>query len=197
MPAPHHPLILLGVGAGVAAAILLRRRFRRRRRPHLVEIDPEHHGPPPLPLASPEEVGLSSERLRHISLWSDGWTDAGKLPGLITLVARRGKLCYLHCSGVADVETGQPIAQNTIVRLYSLSKPLVSVCAMVLYERGFFQLDEPISYHLPSFANPTVLLPSGEVRRTAPRCFVRSSVSRLCTQRPNPRPRRWCRPGER
>ena len=62
LPAQSHRdrLILLGVGAGVAAAILLRRRFRRRRRPHLVEIDPEHHGPPPLPLASPEEVGLSS-----------------------------------------------------------------------------------------------------------------------------------------
>ena len=110
----------------------------------------------------PEDVGLSSERLRRLQSWSDGWVDSGKFPGLFTLIARRGKLCFAHASGVADVETGAPMAMDTIVRLYSLSKPLVSVCAMVLYERGFFQLDEPISHHLPSFSNPTVLLPSGE-----------------------------------
>ena len=128
----------------------------------LVEIDEERHGAAPLPLAAPEEVGLSSVRLQQISRWSDGWVESGKFPGLLTLIARRGRLCYLHSSGVASVDDGREMAQNTIVRLYSLSKPLVSVCAMVLYERGFFQLDEPLSHHLPSFANPRVLLPSGE-----------------------------------
>ena len=141
--------LALAVGVGAAATLLLQRRRRRRRQASLVEIDPAD-GPAPLPLALPEEVGLSSARLQQIGLWSDGWVTSGKMPGLLTMVARRGKLCYLHASGEADVEAGQRMAQNTIVRLYSLSKPLVSVCAMVLYERGYFQLDEPISHHLPS-----------------------------------------------
>ena len=128
----------------------------------LVEITESLHGPVPLPLAAPEDVGLSTQRLRALSAWSDGWVESGKIPGMLTCIVRRGKLVYLHTSGKADVEADRPMAPNTIVRLYSLSKPLVSVCAMCLYERGLFQLDEPISHHLPSFANPTVMLPSGE-----------------------------------
>lgn len=155
-------LAIAAAGSGIVIAWALAARLRRRRRALLVAIDPSRHGPPPLPLAAPEDVGLSSERLHQISAWSDGWVASGKFPGLLTLIARRGKLCYLHASGLADVESGSEIAQNTVMRLYSLSKPLVSACAMVLYEQCYFQLDEPISHHLPSFANPRVLLPSGE-----------------------------------
>jgi len=97
----------LAAAACITVAYLHRR--RRRKLWKLVEIDPSRHGPPPLPLASPEEVGLSSERLQRISTWSDGWVQSGKLPGLITLVVRRGKLCFLHSSGVADVETCAPV----------------------------------------------------------------------------------------
>ena len=83
------------------------------------------------------------------------------MPGMITLIARKGKLVYMHSSGVADIETKQPLKANTIMRFYSMTKPVTSVCAMVLYERGFFQLDEPISHHLPSFASPRVLQEDG------------------------------------
>ena len=83
--------------------------------------------------------------------------ESGKFPGLLTMIMRRGKLVFLHCSGHADVEQRMPMTANTLVRLYSLSKPIVSVAAMRLYERGLFQLDEPISHHLPSFANQQVL----------------------------------------
>lgn len=73
----------------------------------------------------------------------------------------------MHSSGLADVETGQPLRANTILRFYSMTKPVTSVCAMILYERGLFQLDEPISHHLPSFASPRVLQEDGS---TVPAC---------------------------
>ena len=121
---------------------------------HLVDVDDGEFEELPLPLAAPEDGGLSTSRLRALSAWSDGRIDTGKIPGMLTCIVRRGKLVYLHTSGKADVEADRPMAPNTIVRLYSLSKPLVSVCAMCLYERGVFQLDEPISHHLPSLLCP-------------------------------------------
>ena len=76
---------------------------------------------------------------------------------MITLIARHGKLTYLHLSGFADVERKLLLAANTIMRFYSMTKPVTSVGAMILYERGLFQLDEPISHHLPSFSGSHVL----------------------------------------
>lgn len=120
------------------------------------------NGSSPLPLATPESVGISSERLSQISRWSDGWVSSLKLPGLITAVARHGQLCYMHASGWADVEQQTCLGSRTIMRIFSMTKPIVSVAAMRLYEHGLFQLDEPISRYLPSFARPKVLTENGE-----------------------------------
>ena len=145
----------VAVSAVAAAAVALWYRWRRKTRA-LEYI--EHHGcRMPLPVAHPEDLSLSAERLDQITRWSDGWVAAGKVPGMITLIARHGKLTYLHMSGLADVENKLPLAANTIMRFYSMTKPVTSVGAMILYERGLFQLDEPISHHLPSFNNPHVL----------------------------------------
>lgn len=128
-------------------------------------VSPIHslHGKPPLPLAVPESVGLSSERLVQISNWSDGWCSSLKVPGLITAVARHGKLCFVHSSGWADVERRTLLDTRTVMRIYSMTKPVVSVAVMRLYEQGLFQLDEPISRYLASFARPKVLKENGEV----------------------------------
>ena len=148
--------IVAGLGA-TAALIIYWYRIKRRAALRATE-HVEHTGcRMPLPASHPEDVGLSPSRLRSITDWADGWVAAGKIPGMITMIARNGKLTYMHSSGLADVEQQLPFTLNTIMRFYSMTKPVTSVGAMILYERGLFQLDEPISLHLPSFASPRVL----------------------------------------
>ena len=109
-----------------------------------------------LPLVSPDQVGLSAERLGRISSWMKGWVDAGKLPGMTVAVMRRGELAFAETYGRADVERNKPMRPDTIVRIYSMTKPLTSVAIMMLYEQGRFQLDDPISKFIPGFANQRV-----------------------------------------
>jgi CubicO group peptidase (beta-lactamase class C family) len=109
-----------------------------------------------LPLVSPDQVGLSAERLARISKWMKGWVDAGKLPGMTVAIMRRGELAYAETVGRADVERNKPMRPDTIVRIYSMTKPLTSVAIMMLYEEGRFQLDDPISKFIPGFANQRV-----------------------------------------
>src|SRR5271166_7112372 len=104
----------------------------------------------------PEEVGLSSARLERIDGWMRGRVDSGRLPGLSVLVARHGRTAWQRCVGMADVERGAPMAPDTIVRIYSMTKPLTTVAAMMLYEEGRFQLDDPISRFIPAFRDPRV-----------------------------------------
>ena len=155
--------IFAGLGTTTALIVYW---YRMKRRAALRAIEHiEHEGcQMPLPAAHPEDVGLSPCRLSSITDWADGWVAAGKIPGMITMIARNGKLTYMHSSGLADVERQLPFAFNTIMRFYSMTKPVTSVGAMILFERGFFQLDEPISHHLPSFARPQVLEDGKPVR---------------------------------
>lgn len=106
--------------------------------------------------AKPEDVGLSSERLARVSAWSRRWVDGGKLPGLITMVARHGKLVHFDCYGMADIKRETPLAPDTILRFYSMTKPLTSTAIMMLYEEGHFQLDDPITRYLPCFRDMRV-----------------------------------------
>ena len=109
-----------------------------------------------LPLVSPDQVGLSAARLARISSWMRGWVDSGKLPGMTVCVMRRGELAYAETYGKADVERNRPMRPDTIVRIYSMTKPLTSTAIMMLYEEGRFQLDDPISKFIPAFKNPRV-----------------------------------------
>ena len=104
-----------------------------------------------------EALGLSSQRLARIDGWMDRLVEEGKLAGLSVLVARRGGVAYRRCSGLADRERGTAMAADTIVRIYSMTKPLTSLAILMLYEEGRFQLDDPISRFLPAFANQRVL----------------------------------------
>mmetsp|Transcript_20334 Transcript_20334/g.51344 ORF Transcript_20334/g.51344 Transcript_20334/m.51344 type:complete len:1199 (-) Transcript_20334:43-3639(-) len=110
----------------------------------------------PACLGGPEEVGLCGRRLAAVGRWSDGWVASGKFPGLLTVIARRGKIAFAHGSGYADAEKRRAFELDTIVRIYSMTKPVVAVGIMILYERGLFQLDEKIKQYLPSFAQMQV-----------------------------------------
>ena len=100
--------------------------------------------------------GLSQERLQQISRLTARYVDAGRLPGTLTLVARRGHVAYLEANGLMDVEAGTPVARDTIFRIFSMSKPITSVALMTLYEDGHFQLDDPVSRFVPGFKNLAV-----------------------------------------
>ena len=106
--------------------------------------------------SKPEAVGLCSRRLARIGDWMQSWVDSGRLPGMLTLVARRGHIAWCECRGQRDVAAGLPMQDDTIFRIYSMTKPLTSVAVMMLYEQGCFQLDDPIARYLPLFAQPRV-----------------------------------------
>lgn len=106
----------------------------------------------------PESVGLSSERLARITPVMQGYVDRGQVAGLSTLVARHGKIAHLQCFGQADVERGRPVNPDTIFRIYSMSKPITAVAALMLYERGLYTLYDPISKYIPAFKSPQVLV---------------------------------------
>ena len=111
----------------------------------------------PLPrAASPEEVGLSSERLDRLARITQGHVDSGLLPGAVILVARHGKIAYFKTFGYRDRNTKAAMPADAIFRLASLTKPIVSVATMMLHEEGKFQIDDPLSQYLPEFAMPTV-----------------------------------------
>ena len=98
---------------------------------------------------SPESLGLSSSRLDRVADYLKEYVDSGKLPGYLVVVSRRGQPAYLHRYGLRDVEAQAPLKEDTIFRIYSMSKPITSVAAMSLYERGVFQLDNPVSAFIP------------------------------------------------
>jgi CubicO group peptidase (beta-lactamase class C family) len=106
--------------------------------------------------ARPEDVGLSSARLARIDGWMDALVAEGKLPGVLVMVSRRGRTAYLRCTGQADIARSAPVRDDTIFRIYSMTKALTSTAIMMLYEEGRFQLDDPISRFLPSFAGQRV-----------------------------------------
>lgn len=101
--------------------------------------------------ATPESVGLSSARLARIDGWLQHQVDSGKLPGVSVAVARAGQVVYFNAAGLSDIARGTKMDADTIVRIYSMTKPLTSVAIMMLYEEGRFQLDDPISNVLPAF----------------------------------------------
>jgi len=128
-----------------------------------------HATPGEIRVTSPEGVGISPLRLERIGRWMRSYVDTGRLPGALTLVARRGKVALLECVGVQEVETAQPLGSDTLFRIYSMSKPITSVGVMMLYEAGCFQLDDPVAEYIPELANPVVHVGGeGDHMRTEP-----------------------------
>lgn len=107
-------------------------------------------------VADTARLGLCPSRLSHIDGWMDRYVEGGLLPGMIVAVLRHGEIAYLRVCGSADVARNAPLQKESIFRIYSMTKPLTSVAVMMLYERGLFQLDDPISRFLPAFRNSRV-----------------------------------------
>ena len=102
----------------------------------------------------PEVVGLSASRLARIEpFFQRNYIDTGKLAGMVSLVARRGEVAHLAAFGRRDVASATPMTADTIFRIYSMTKPIVSVALLSLYEEGHFQLDDPVSRFIPSWAD--------------------------------------------
>ena len=111
----------------------------------------------PLPFATtPEEVGLSSERLARIEAVTEDHIKSGVLPGAVMLVARHGKIAWFRTLGYRDRERGDPMNPDAIFRLYSMTKPIVSVAAMMLVEDGRMQITDPVEMYLPEIGKMKV-----------------------------------------
>jgi CubicO group peptidase (beta-lactamase class C family) len=104
----------------------------------------------------PGEVGFDAARLGRIDRRLARWVDDGQLPGFLVTVARHGRLVHVGTYGSRDVENGLPVEQETRWRIFSMTKPVTSVAAMMLYEEGAFELNDPISRWLPEFAETRV-----------------------------------------
>jgi len=104
-----------------------------------------------LPVAKPGKVGMSAERLDRIKPLMQSYIDENKLPGMISMVARHGKVVHFEKYGLMDADI--PMELNTIFRIASMTKPVTSVAVMMLYEEGHFQLDDPVSDYIPEFRN--------------------------------------------
>ena len=104
-------------------------------------------------LVAPESVGFSREALKELDPAMQGIVDAGHLAGVVTLVARHGKVVQHKAYGLQDVATQTPMQLDTIVRVYSMTKPIAGAAMMMLYEEGKWLPTDPIARHIPEFAN--------------------------------------------
>jgi len=112
---------------------------------------------PVLTEASPENVEISPERLALIDKMCENEVTNGNLPGVVTLVARNGKIVLWKAYGMADVQAGKSMKRDNIFRIASQTKAITSTAVMMLWEEGKFQLDDPVSKYIPEFKNAQVL----------------------------------------
>lgn len=120
------------------------------------------------PIASPESVGMSPERLGRIGNAIQKSVDEARIAGGVSLVARHGKIAYFKAFGMADKDAKKPMRTDSIFRICSMSKPITTVAVMMLYEEGRFTLNEPVSDFIPEFKNMKVLEPPYPQDKTSP-----------------------------
>src|SRR5258708_10619314 len=121
-------------------------------------------GAQPLPVAKPEQVGMSSQKLAKIGQVLKKEADDGSFRGAVVMVARKGKLVYQDAVGMQTVSA--KMTPEAIFRIYSMTKPLVSVAAMMLVEDGPIHLTDPVSKYLPGFDKLQVSVPSRDTAGT-------------------------------
>jgi CubicO group peptidase (beta-lactamase class C family) len=115
--------------------------------------------------ADPAEVGLDPQRLQRVDRHFARYVDDGRLPGWLITVSRHGRLAHVSCYGSRDIEAGLPVETGTLWRIYSMTKPVTSVAAMMLYEEGAFELTDPVSAFIPSFAGVRVYTGGSDLRQ--------------------------------
>lgn len=121
-----------------------------------------------LDLVEPEKVGMDSSRLKAIRPAMQAYVDRGKISGLSTLLSRRGKVIHFEQVGMMDRESAVPMAGDAIFRIYSMTKSITCTALMMLYEKGYFQLDDPVSKYLPVFERMKVLEGGKQVDAAVP-----------------------------
>jgi CubicO group peptidase (beta-lactamase class C family) len=115
----------------------------------------------PLPRAAPEEIGLSPLRLARLGAVMSGEIERGRVPGAVVLIARHGRLAFFESFGQRDAASHAPMAKDAIFRIYSMTKPVTSVAAMMMWEEGRFLLSDPIAKYLPDLADLKVAVERG------------------------------------
>jgi CubicO group peptidase (beta-lactamase class C family) len=122
-------------------------------------------------LQSPESLGFSAERLERLHAYMQQEVDARQFAGIVTLLARHGKVVDYRTYGVQDLSSGVPMAKDTIFRDYSMTKPVTGVAMMILYEQGKWLPSDPIAKFIPEFAHLKVykgMDPAGNIILTDP-----------------------------
>src|ERR1022692_4066330 len=112
----------------------------------------------------PAEVGFDPERLQRLDRHFARYVDDGRLPGWVVTVSRQRRLAHVSCYGSRDLEAGLPVETDTVWRIYSMTKPVTSVAAMMLYEEGGFELTDPVAAFIPSFADVRVYAGGSDLR---------------------------------
>lgn len=107
--------------------------------------------PTALPIVKPEKVGVSTSRLERISNLARRYVEDGKFAGIVTMVSRHGKVIHYDAQGQYGLDNDTPVAADTLFRIFSMTKPVTAVAAMILYEEGKFQMSDPVSKYLPEF----------------------------------------------
>jgi CubicO group peptidase (beta-lactamase class C family) len=111
--------------------------------------------------AKPETVGFSTERLQRLEKGMQSYVDQKQLAGIVTVLARHGKIVHEKTYGVMDLQSNAPMKTDSIVRIFSMTKPITGVAMMMLYEEGKWRLTDPISRHIPEFKDLKVFAGTG------------------------------------
>lgn len=128
---------------------------------------------------APESVGMSGKRLERIGPVMQSYVDRGTFAGVSTVVARRGAIVHAGQYGLRDKEAGKPMTQDTIFRLYSMTKPIVCTALMMLFEEAKFRLIDPLARYLPAFARMKVLEADGTLSDAKRPIFVRDVMTHM------------------
>jgi CubicO group peptidase (beta-lactamase class C family) len=112
----------------------------------------------------PAEVGFDPARLERIDRHFGRYVEDGRLPGWLIAVSRHGQLAHVATCGSRDLEAGLPVETDTLWRIFSMTKPITSVAAMMLYEEGGFELNDPVSRYIPAFADARVFAGGSDLR---------------------------------
>jgi len=110
-------------------------------------------GQTPLPTTKPDSVGVSAQRLNRLRDGMKSLVDQGRLAGVVTVVARHGKMIEFEATGKRDIAADLPMQKDSIFRIYSMTKPITGVAMMMLFEEGKWQLNDPVAKYIPEFAD--------------------------------------------
>lgn len=116
-----------------------------------------------VPYSTPEAVGMSSQRLTQIDEVLSGYVERHEVPGFVTLISRRGKIIHWKAHGKFGLGIEKPMLKDAIFGVASMTKPITALSAMILFEKGLFLMDEPISNYLPEFKSPLVQVSQSEI----------------------------------